>query len=495
MVLSISLRKKGGIFIKNKLIFLITIIFIFFGILNVHAETASFYEGEYIDNIYQTKYNTNTKVKYYQKARFFRRSGDNQPAYCLEPFNMFKNTTYTSTITPRKLSSEQMDRIKKLIYYGYGYANHTENKWYAVTQLMIWQTAEPGGNYYFTDKLNGNMTNLYCDEVSEINNLIELNNIKPSIINKDYYFVENTVNRITDTNHIINLYQNNSNNFILDGNDVIIKNLPKGDYDIPLYKNNTNHKKPILFYQAENTQNLVNLGDIENEEYHFRVHIINTKIQITKIDKDTNSIESPSPSASLNGAIYELTDSNNNIISKLEIKNNVAEINNLPFGTYYLKEKKAGIGYTLDNEIHKITISKDNPIIDLILTNKIIEKKITINKQYGSNNNFQSEKDISFEIYNEKNNLVKKITTNENGSCEIILPYGKYTIKQVNSTPGYTKINPFEINIDNSLEETISLKDYQIPIDTDFKVPVPDTHTSIFKYILQLIITLLLIIC
>ena len=36
MLLSIALRKKGGIFIKNKLFFLITIIL--FGILNVHAE-------------------------------------------------------------------------------------------------------------------------------------------------------------------------------------------------------------------------------------------------------------------------------------------------------------------------------------------------------------------------------------------------------------------------------------------------------------------------
>lgn len=408
---------------------------------------------------------------------------------------MFKNTTYTSTITPRNLSSEQIDRIKKLIYYGYGYANHTENKWYAVTQLMIWQAAEPKGNYYFTDKLNGNMINAFTDEISEINNLIEKNNIKPSIINQDYYFVENTENRITDTNNVINLYQTNSNNFILDGNDVIIKNLSKGDYDIPLYKNNINHNKPILFYQAENTQNLVNLGDIENEEYHFRVHIINTKIQITKIDKDTNSIESPSPSASLNGAIYELTDSNNNKLKELEIKNNIQEINNLPFGTYYLKEIKAGTGYTLDNEIHKITISKDNPIVDLYLSNKIIEKKLIINKQYGSNNNFSSEKNISFEIYNSKGDLVKTITTNEEGTCNVTLPFGKYRIKQVNSTPGYTKIEPFEINIDNNLEETINLKDYQIPIEKDYKVPVPDTHTSIFKYILQLIITLLLIIC
>ena len=44
------------------------------GIINVSAESANFYEAEYIDNIYMVKYQPSTKTKYYQKARFFRRT-------------------------------------------------------------------------------------------------------------------------------------------------------------------------------------------------------------------------------------------------------------------------------------------------------------------------------------------------------------------------------------------------------------------------------------
>ena len=45
--------------------------------LPVKAETATFYEAEYIDGIYMSKYNFTTKTTYYQKARFFRKNGTN----------------------------------------------------------------------------------------------------------------------------------------------------------------------------------------------------------------------------------------------------------------------------------------------------------------------------------------------------------------------------------------------------------------------------------
>ena len=60
--------------------------------LPVKAETATFYEAEYIDGIYMSKYNFTTKTTYYQKARFFRKNGTNEFAYCIEPFSFFTDT-------------------------------------------------------------------------------------------------------------------------------------------------------------------------------------------------------------------------------------------------------------------------------------------------------------------------------------------------------------------------------------------------------------------
>ena len=72
----------------------------------------------------------------------------------------------------------------------------------------------------------------------------------------------------------------------------------------------------------------------------------------------------------------------------------------------------------------------------------------------------------------------KTIKTNNKGQAKIILPYGKYIIKQLTTTEGYQKIDPITINVDNSEKEKITLKNY--------KINVPNTKTSIIDFILFL---------
>ena len=73
---------------KKIKIFLIIIICILLKLnINVYAEQTTFYEGEYIPGIWMNKVKNNTI--YYQTARFFRQSGTNNFAYCIEPFEMF----------------------------------------------------------------------------------------------------------------------------------------------------------------------------------------------------------------------------------------------------------------------------------------------------------------------------------------------------------------------------------------------------------------------
>lgn len=72
---------------KKILIFLIA----FFALLNispkqVHANTTTFYEGEYAGKIYINKYDRQTRKTYFQRARFFRETTTNIEAYCIEPF-------------------------------------------------------------------------------------------------------------------------------------------------------------------------------------------------------------------------------------------------------------------------------------------------------------------------------------------------------------------------------------------------------------------------
>lgn len=474
-------KKEGGIDIKKKIFFLITFFSILlFKTINVNAESATFYEGEYIDNIYMSKYQYSTNTIYYQKARFFRKSDTNEFAYCIEPFNFFnEGSTYQSVVNPYNLSASQKQRIERIAHFGYGYKNHTDVKWYAITQMMIWEAADPSsGSYYFTDYLNGNKIYPYQSEIAEINNLVNTYDVLPLMNEKTYDIIENQTILI-DGGDILNYYNTNDNRIKKQGNSILINNLTEGIYEFSLSRNDNTYNKPVIFYQSYNSQNLVNTGNLESKSIKFYVNVYKTGININKLDKDTEST-TPSGEANLNGAIINVLDIKKHIVRKITIEDNKGYTENLPFGTYYLEEIEAGTGYSINKELYEITISVENPQPTIDYYNKVIEKKLKIIKEYGEGENFSLEKDIDFEIYDKDNKLTKTISTDENGEVTVILPYGTYTIKQKNSTNGYSSVEPFQIIVDKDDEEEIILKDY--------KIPVPNTYHNKINILILLLI-------
>lgn len=424
------------------------------------------------------KYDYNTHITYYQKARFFRQTNTNEFAYCIEPFAMFnENYRYNSTTNPYNLSESQIDRISKIAHFGYGYGTHTDPAWYAITQFMIWQTSS-NGDYYFTDSLNGNRITIFQPEMNEINNLIDNYNKLPSI-EKEYTLISGNNLVIEDNN--LNKFKVIGDNVVLENNKLTINPTIEGIYTYKLVKEDNIYNKPIIFYQSSNSQNLVETGNINPINISFTVNLLKTEIEITKIDKDTKGII-PRGEASLDGAIYSLYNENNELIKDLVIEHNQSIINNLPLGKYYLKEKESGIGYLLDTNTYEINITKEKSKHQVILENKVIEKTITIEKKYGDTNILKGEENISFEIINNRYEIINTITTNNLGIAEITLPYGTYTIRQINTTEGYNKIDDFTIKVDNTDNELIELK--------DLKIEVPNTSTN--NYILIEILKLLL---
>ena len=486
MIIYKTIKKKGGIVIKKIKFFLILIISLFIAntlVIDVHAE--SFYEGEYIDGVYMNKYQYSTKTTFYQKARFFRKSGTNEPAYCIEPFAFFnENIQYESTINPYNLNEYQKERISKIAYYGYGYDYHQSPEWYAITQLMIWQEADSDGNYYFTNGLNGARIDIYQNQINEINSLIDSNSNKP-ILNDEYTVVENQPFIITDNNNQINKYKSNNKEITIENNQIKINGLPEGKYTFQFTKNNTIHQIPQIYYQAYGTQNLLKFGDIPNETITLKINSVKTKIEIDKIDADNNSYEAQGE-AELNGAKYIIMDNNNEIVNEVEIINNTCTIENIPFNTYYIQEKEPGKGYTLDEEIYKVEITKENPKLKLFLKNKVIESTVTIHKTYDDN---LDESNITFSIYDKNNNFINNVTTNEQGIAETTLPYGSYIVKQINTTEGYYKSDDIEVNIKN--KDNINIEVY----DEKIEIEVPNTRTNIYKTIIIKILNILLIIC
>lgn len=358
-------------------------------------------------------------------------------------------------------------------------------KWYAITQYLIWQETVVNGEIYFTDTLNGKKIYPFQSEINELYNLVNISKLKPSFIDKTHYIVEGNNLVLTDQNNILNHYKTNTHQ--IKNNKLYINNLDKGTHQIKLSKEYNRYNQPILFYQSPNSQNLIKIGNLEKEETTLEIQVINTNIQINKIDSENKNIY-PQGDSSLNNAIFGLYDESMNLLNEHTVINNKINIQNLNFGKYYLKEIKPGTGYNINQNIYEINITEENYNHSLTIENQVIKKKITILKKYGENNNLNKESNIEFEIYNKNNRLINTIKTNEQGIAEITLPYGKYKIKQLNTTTGYQKIDPFFIEVKDNIEETIEL--------TDYKIPIPNTgknKINILKMIKSILINILCI--
>ena len=459
--------------------------FNFLNILTVKADSAQFYEAEYVDGVYIRYKGGDTT--YYQKARFFRRRSDNMHAYCLEPFvKINEAVTYEGQINPSTISSAKWKRITQIAHFGYNYKAHTTPKWYAVTQYMIWKELEPSANFEFTDTLNGNTIKPYLGEINEINNYIKAYYTKPSFNGSSIDIVEGEKVELTDTNGVLKDYKTNTKSATISGNKLTISDLKEGKYTISLTRNDTTSNNPPLFYYNASSQKLMTAGYEETITSNLTINVIKTNLTINKIDHDTKNT-TPSGEGILKGTTYELYDSEMNLIDTLEIDENCTiSYDNLVFGKYYLKEKEAGTGYKLDPNTYDFTIDKENNNITLTLENEIIKKKVTINKNYGSTNNFKSEGKATFAIYDSNNKLIRTITTDEEGKAELILSYGTYTFKQTSTKDGYHKVKDFKVVISDKDTDKLEFDLF------DYEIQVPDTEST-NNYFLHLILLLFLL--
>ena len=435
---------------KKILIFLIA----FFALLNispkqVHANTTTFYEGEYAGKIYINKYDRQTRKTYFQRARFFRETTTNIEAYCIEPFKSFRGGSYY--LNEYKYNNNIGQRIKLLAYFGYGYQNHTEEKWYAITQLMIWQTIVNNDDIYFTDGLNGKKINVYTDEINEINNLINNYHINPQF-NMKNTVIKNKNFELIDTNNKLNNYEIITNKNIKIENNKIIGNLnQEEEIELTLKRMNKRVYRTPFFFLNENSQDMFTPGDLENEQ-KVKIKVIEPEITIKKID-DKN--ESP-----LKGAKFQIINYENDEVLK-EVETDEAGIINIkeiPLGKYKIKEIESPKGYMLNQEEKIVELTEEKSKELLVIKNKIIEKEIIINKSINDGEISEKEPGINFELYKE-NKVIGTYKTDEFGSINLKLEYGEYRLHQLNTTNGYKKADDVNISVLDNKKLNINIKD------------------------------------
>ncbi|MCI8445963.1 MAG: Cys-Gln thioester bond-forming surface protein [Bacilli bacterium] len=449
--------------IKKKTLFAIPIllgIVFSFGICTSKAKAETFngtiIESDHaIPNAYVKRVNASGYMRY-EQLHFLLRSTDNTFVYCLQPFVLINNdytynVAYSDYATFLNMTQEQWDRISLLAYYGYNYKNHTDPIWYAITQVLIWRTAEPTTDTYFTNSANGNRNdNLYAAQIAELENLVAMHNKMPKLSISNTTLALGQTITLNDTNgvlHDFKVKENTNLQATITNNSISITATGVGKATLKLAKEDSMYSTPPIVYFKEETQDVFSVGSFDPLYSSINLNVVGGRIEMTKMDKDTGKII-PQGLATLTGAEYGIYDAETNeLIQTLITDDNAfSRSDYLPkLGKFYLQEIKPSKGYQLDTQKYYFTIDENNLLVKLNVYEEVIKRGFEFTKVYASNKTgiMTPEAGVQFAIYDHNNNLISIETTDEEGKIYVLLTYGNYTLRQLTSPSGYEKIEDY----------------------------------------------------
>lgn len=275
------------------IILIIGIVFSTFSPMIVHGATTTDYvsdSGEYISGIWINREDPARPTwRSWQQAKFIRRASDWMWMYCIQPgvpidSDLQYNGTDRDWATYANMTQAQWDRVALLSYYGYNYNengyNHSDSKWYAITQLMIWRIAEPTWDIYWTDSLDGNRVNRYTSEMAELNQLVNEHYKMPSFQNTNQKITIGTSLTLTDSNNILNQYNVSSNSVAsasISGNQLTITANSVGNTTLNLTKSTNIWKTPPILYVNPYSQNVMVVGDFDPVATKINIEVIGGK--------------------------------------------------------------------------------------------------------------------------------------------------------------------------------------------------------------------------
>jgi hypothetical protein len=201
----------------------------------------------------------------------------------------------------------------------------------------------------------------------------------------------------------------------------------------------------------------------------------------------------------LAGVTFDIYDTNMNIVSSLTTdENGYALSDQLPAGSYYLKESSAPNGYIIEQELKEIYIGKNEQEYSLNkdsfnLYNDYSEVSVNLLKMGMEENELTPLSDVVFALYNKNeynqgevnipaDTCLGYIVTDEEGygSYKGRLPEGEYYIREIKA------VSDYELD-DTDYEFTVSLdnKSKEITININEGEPIvnyrPEGHLLLYK--------------
>lgn len=266
-----------------------------------------------------------------------------------------------------------------------------------------------------------------------------------------------------------------------DTGEIYIENLIAGDYTFTEEASNK-------YVQPESQVVTVKPGETTSVSFSNVLKKFN--IYVTKTDSETG--ETPQGDATLDGAEYDIYNSQGEFVEHITSDGNVAVSSALPLGTYKIYETVPPTGYNLNTE--PITVSGDFDgqtvevsRIDTGISDSVIKGQIALVKFADSPLTGDTEdggiktplEGVEFTITRKSTGEeVCKIVTDSDGyGISSYLPYGCYVVTETGTPDGYRSVEPFEVMVDAQGKIYKYILENSV-YETDVKIVKKDSETG-----------------
>lgn len=434
-------------------------------------------------------------------------NGDpNTPVYCIEPgirVSLDEQTYNTSSIT-ENMSKADEEYLAWVSYFGYlsPVVDHTDPSYYDATQQLVWQTKYKGLEgriFWFTDNDNryGSDTNHVQDKVNEIKGLIESAKSMTTITAPSNVIVGQTVTfsgNFNTKDYTVTLSNTKAATIVSQSASALqVKFNTTDEVKITVTKKFQGTGTAGLVYTHAESQNIARLGrNLPTISKSITVAAKGGNLQVTKTSSKPSGFLGDT---TLKGAVYtvkhagsyaefELITDDKGIATTKGTKHDGV----LPVGTYTIKEKTPSKGYKLDPKTYTVTISTSNVGTVQIVASveELIEANLQIVKVEASGKTgiLTPEPNKVFKLYpkfgSNQDTAIATLTTDADGyALATNIPYGTYTLRQVEPYGSSEPIQPIDITIDEKNDDkTLKYVLANAPYSAKVKIVKRDKDTD-----------------
>lgn len=153
-------------------------------------------------------------------------------------------------------------------------------------------------------------------------------------------------------------------------------------------------------------------------------------VRIEKVDKEN-------PDKKLEGVTFALFENDEEKYVSVTNKDGIAVFEDVPYGNYVLKETETLADYVLSKDTRNVSVIETDQVIDLgQFENQMIKGNIQVQKVDGRNNS-KPLSGVTFELRQDNQMILKSVSDRHGMVVFKDVPYGKYTVVEVETLPDY----------------------------------------------------------